>query len=139
MLTGSQDTKVVQASSSTLTESKLFNYLVRNPHEYDPNKPQTNWDFDWDKRDPISLVPPPKSPILSDDDLKKIQQNLNQVKPTATRHLLLIRHGQYNLKGSSDEEKSLTTLVSRLKYTQINLPKIPICPFLFYNILTLLF
>lgn len=111
MLTGSQDSKVVQASS-TLTEGKLFNYLVRNAHEYDPNNPKTNWDFDWDKREPSSLVPPPKTPIITDEELKKINQSLNELKPTATRHLLLIRHGQYNLKGNIDEERSLTPMVS---------------------------
>lgn len=111
MISGSQDTKVVQASS-TLAEGKLFNYLVRNPHEYDANKSQTIWDFDWDKRDPASLVPPPKSPIISDEELKQIHLNISQVKPTATRHLLLIRHGQYNLKGNTDEERSLTPMVS---------------------------
>ena len=31
-------------------------------------------------------------------------------KPTATRHLLLIRHGQYNLEGKSDAERVLTAL-----------------------------
>jgi len=30
--------------------------------------------------------------------------------PTATRHLLLIRHGQYNLQGTNDKERSLTDL-----------------------------
>lgn len=31
-------------------------------------------------------------------------------KPTATRHLILIRHGQYELDGATDEQRILTKL-----------------------------
>lgn len=31
-------------------------------------------------------------------------------KPTATRHIILIRHGQYNLKSEADEDRILTEL-----------------------------
>lgn len=112
MLTGSQDTKAVQALSS-VGEGKLFDYIVKNPHEFNHNLPKTSWDFDWDKRDPASLVPPPR-PLLTEEELKQQVKHSSQVRPTATRHLLLIRHGQYNLKGASDEEKVLTPLVSGL-------------------------
>lgn len=111
MLSGSSDTKPVQASSTT-HEGKLFDYLVKNPHEFNPNLPKTSWDFDWDKRDPSSLVSPSVSSIQSNEDTKNQSKHLKGVTPTATRHLLLIRHGQYNLKGASDEERSLTPLVS---------------------------
>lgn len=30
--------------------------------------------------------------------------------PTATRHIILIRHGQYNSRGDSDETRDLTDL-----------------------------
>lgn len=110
MLTGSQDAKAIQASS-TLGEERLFDYLVRSPHEFNPNLPKVSWDFDWDKRDPASLVPPHKSPLLSTDEIKKQNQLASSVRPTATRHLLLIRHGQYNLKGVTDDERTLTQLV----------------------------
>lgn len=110
MLTGSHDNKAVQASS-TLNEGKLFDYLVRNPHEFNPNIPKTAWDFDWDKRDPASLIPPPRSPLKTDKESEKQNQRLEAARPTATRHLLLVRHGQYNLKGVGDDERSLTPLV----------------------------
>lgn len=110
MLAWPRDTKAVQAASSPTGENKLFDYIIRNPHEFNPNLPKTAWDFDWDKRDPASLVPPPKSPLL-DEDISKQGKN-SSAKPTATRHLFLIRHGQYNLKGATDEEKTLTPLVS---------------------------
>ena len=111
MLTGSQDTKAVQASS-TISEGKLFDYLVRSPHEFNPNLPKTSWDFDWDKRDPASIVPPSKSTLQTEEEIKKQNQQPSLARPTATRHLLLIRHGQYNLKGVTDEERMLTPLVS---------------------------
>ena len=44
----------------------------------------SNWNDNWDKR--------------------------AHAKPTATRHIILIRHGQYNLNGKTDAEKYLTTL-----------------------------
>uniref|UniRef100_A0A6G1SMS7 Serine/threonine-protein phosphatase PGAM5, mitochondrial n=1 Tax=Aceria tosichella TaxID=561515 RepID=A0A6G1SMS7_9ACAR len=109
MLAGPRDTKAVQASSSTLGESKLFDYLVKNPHEFNPNLPKTSWDYDWDKRDPASLVPPGQS-MKSDEDIKRQTRISTPIKPTATRHLFLIRHGQYNLKGATDEERTLTPL-----------------------------
>lgn len=113
MLTGSQDSKAVQASS-TISEGKLFEYLVKNPHEFNPNIPRSSWDFDWDKRDPTSLVPPLKNHLLTEDEIKKHNQRSSRAQPTATRHLLLIRHGQYNLKGVTDEERTLTPLVRLL-------------------------
>lgn len=110
MLTGSQEGKAIQASS-TLGEERLFDYLVRSPHEFNPNLPKVSWDFDWDKRDPASMIPPNKSPLLTTDEIKKQNQLASSVRPTATRHLLLIRHGQYNLKGITDDERTLTQLV----------------------------
>lgn len=114
MLAWPRDTKAVQAASSPLGEVKLFDYIIKNPHEFNPNLPKTDWDFDWDKRDPASLTPA-KSPLL-DEDIKKQGRHSSAAKPTATRHLFLIRHGQYNLKGTSDEEKTLTPLVSLERY-----------------------
>lgn len=113
MLAGHRDTKAVQASSSTIGEGKLFDYIIKNPHEFNPNLPKTAWDFDWDKRDPASLTPP-RVPIQIEEEIKKQSRHSSPARPTATRHLFLIRHGQYNLKGTSDEEKSLTPLVSEL-------------------------
>lgn len=109
MLTGIPDKNAVQASSAN--ENKIFDYIIRNPHEFNPNAPKTNWDFDWDKRDPASLIPPLKTKLKYDGDSKK-QAQQDQPKSTATRHLLLIRHGQYNLNGATDEEKVLTDIVS---------------------------
>ncbi|KAK6184241.1 hypothetical protein SNE40_006749 [Patella caerulea] len=69
--------------------------------------PKIKWDNNWDRRDPKLLVKPVKDENnnnnVNDEDIKK-------QTPTATRHIILIRHGQYNLNGETDEEKYLSDL-----------------------------
>ena len=49
-------------------------------------------------------------------------------RPTATRHLILVRHGQYNLEGKDDSERILTQMgIVQADYTgrrlaELNLP-----------------
>ncbi|KPP64802.1 serine/threonine-protein phosphatase PGAM5, mitochondrial-like [Scleropages formosus] len=47
-----------------------------------------------------------KDTPLSDDPSAELEKK----KPKATRHIILIRHSQYNLKGESDKERFLTSL-----------------------------
>ncbi|KAK3927374.1 Serine/threonine-protein phosphatase PGAM5, mitochondrial [Frankliniella fusca] len=68
--------------------------------------PTTKWDWNWDKRDPQYLVRPSEG---GEDDVR-FKQELESKKPTATRHLLLIRHGQYNMEGKNDRERVLTDI-----------------------------
>lgn len=42
------------------------------------------------------------------EDENKYNERLEAVKPTAVRHLILIRHGQYNLDGATDLDRYLT-------------------------------
>ncbi|XP_061188374.1 serine/threonine-protein phosphatase Pgam5, mitochondrial-like [Saccostrea echinata] len=72
-------------------------------------EPSVKWDDNWDRRDPESLVKPLKNGS-SDKEAKDRANELEKQKPTATRHLLLIRHGQYNLEGKEDSERFLTKL-----------------------------
>lgn len=60
-------------------------------------------------RDPASLVKPIKSKATPEDE-NKYNERLEAVKPTAVRHLILIRHGQYNLDGATDVERFLTEM-----------------------------
>lgn len=59
------------------------------------------------RQEPHTLVKPSKSGSVDSEKVEK-------VKPTATRNLILIRHGQYNLKGTKDEERYLTALGKNL-------------------------
>lgn len=80
------------------------------PPHLDPQRMRfrpSQWDDNWDGRKPVSEDDP---------------------KPKASRHLLLIRHGQYNLKGQADHERKLTDLgrkqaeATGLRLAQLNLP-----------------
>lgn len=75
-------------------------------------EPSVKWDYNWDRRDPASLVKPAKdsSTELTEKDLKNIENDLKKKTPTASRHLLFIRHGQYNTDGPTDLERYLTPL-----------------------------
>ncbi|CAK8682668.1 unnamed protein product [Clavelina lepadiformis] len=75
------------------------------------SNPTALWDFNWDKRDPVSLINP--------CELVRLQKNGNDAEledlisshtPTATRHLIFIRHGQYHTEFKEDEKRTLTAL-----------------------------
>jgi hypothetical protein len=57
------------------------------------------WDFDWDKRAHYTK-------LVSVDESGQPAKK----KHKAVRHLLLVRHGQYNLKGETDQDRILTEL-----------------------------
>lgn len=60
------------------------------------------------RRDPKSLVKPID---LNDSKLQnEYNQKVEGKKSRAARHIFLIRHGQYNLNGETDEERKLTEL-----------------------------
>ena len=93
-------------ATNNLQEKKtVFNSWTTN---YECS-PCGKWDKNWDHRDPKSLVKPLK------DESKPDAQNLyNEAleakKPKANRHLILIRHGQYNIDGLTDSNRYLTEL-----------------------------
>lgn len=81
----------------------------------------------FDSRDPSSLVKPLKSKASPEDE-NKYNERLEAVKPTAVRHLILIRHGQYNLDGATDADRFLTEVGRKQAgYTgeRLNALKIP--------------
>ena len=70
----------------------------------------SKWDYNWDQRDPSNLIRPSKLENLSDDSDHSLQQLIKEYTPTSTRHLIFIRHGQYNTKFKEDEKRTLTQL-----------------------------
>jgi len=68
------------------------------------------WDYDWDKRQPENIFKPLKGSFRDESEENKYNEKLEKARVTASRHLLLIRHGQYNAKGNTDTERSLTEL-----------------------------
>lgn len=57
------------------------------------------WEYNWDCRHFDAV---PEDEALPSGDVKR--------RPTATRHLILVRHGQYNLAGKDDSERTLTPM-----------------------------
>ncbi|RWS22898.1 serine/threonine-protein phosphatase Pgam5-like protein [Leptotrombidium deliense] len=98
------DRKVAKAFS---LETYRNEYLSNSP----PPSSDLKWDFNWDKRDPAMLVKPLlKGTFRSEIEENNYNEKLEKAKVTANRHLLLIRHGQYNLNGMNDNERVLTQL-----------------------------
>lgn len=73
-----------------------------NKHEVKTVFNATAWDYDWDKRNEIA-----KSKIVKRSVDEKEEKDK---QPSIRRHLILIRHGQYNLNGPTDKERILTDL-----------------------------
>lgn len=72
-------------------------------------------------RQPTSLVKPPRN-----GDTNEISnEKLEEVKSRFTRHIILVRHGQYNLDGVNDEERFLTKLgVQQAESTGVRLKQL---------------
>lgn len=72
------------------------------------------WDVNWDKREPEFLVKPLKGhfgqPVPDSKDEHSYNEQLDRLRAKVTRHLILVRHGQYNLSGKTDNERFLTEL-----------------------------
>jgi serine/threonine-protein phosphatase PGAM5 len=81
--------------------------LVHNSQ--DTYQTKSIWDSNWDFRAPTSLVKPLKdgaSPEKENEHNQQLEKNTGK----ALRHIILIRHGQYNLKGLQDKDRYLTDL-----------------------------
>jgi len=66
-------------------------HLMAESESEIPDLPASRkWDENWDRRAPTA--------------------NTTIAKPTASRNIILIRHGQYNLDGTTDAERYLTPL-----------------------------
>lgn len=67
---------------------------------------RNKWNTNWDRRTPESMKKPEKKGQT--DAVEKSSDKPE--KPTASRHLILIRHGQYDQTSSDDKLRSLTEL-----------------------------
>lgn len=67
------------------------------------------WDANWDKRDPETLVRPLKSDA-SEEEKDSRNERVLQNTARSKRIIVLVRHGQYNDKGQDDSERYLTDL-----------------------------
>lgn len=72
-------------------------------------QPSVKWNCNWDKREVASLIKPCKDEDDSSDQ-DKIKEQKDKLFPTATRHIFLIRHGQYEDWKNDDKDRKLTPL-----------------------------
>lgn len=56
------------------------------------------------------MKPLKKSKSINEINNNIINEEIEKYVPTVTRHLILIRHGQYNLNGETDKQRILTEL-----------------------------
>jgi len=69
----------------------------------------TKWNYNWDMREPSSLVKPLKQ-NATPEEIEEYKQAKDKMKPKATRIIVMVRHGQYNLQGRDDSQRYLTEL-----------------------------
>ena len=94
---------------ASAVDCKSFQYY--EGRESSPQFKQKNWDYNWD------LLEPKKDTELSNEKTETSTDNKSNVagvnkkaKPTATRHVILIRHGQYVYSKDGDHQRILTDL-----------------------------
>lgn len=79
------------------------------PEEYEDRllfKPSgTRWDSNWDMYEKGT-----KKPRNKDGGRVDYDEESKEIKPTAVRHLVFIRHGQYYDSAKNDDDKRLTEL-----------------------------
>lgn len=66
------------------------------------------WDHNWDRRHPEWLANVSKVENETDKESRK-KRSLKD-KTNVRHHIILIRHGQYNINGKTDSERTLTKL-----------------------------
>ena len=92
------------ASGEELWDRKL---IKGNPY----NSLSQKWNYNWDRRHPEMLVKPLRPSQKTDEKaVEARREKVKEVTPKNIRKVILIRHGQYNLEGKSDEERYLTEL-----------------------------
>ncbi|KAL3120733.1 hypothetical protein niasHT_008025 [Heterodera trifolii] len=112
MTMANQNSPSTEKNTSEVQQKVAKQAVVKSgTHNYQPIDVQslgtgeiTRWDYNWDKRDPFSMVIG-KGYEAADEEKKK--EILAKYVPTATRNIFLIRHGQYEL---DSETKELTVL-----------------------------
>ena len=98
----------VLAEEKTSKSTKVHPSNVSSLMKTSVDIPPAQWDYNWDKREPTSLVRPLKS-NPSSEEIEAHEAKVKEKTPTARRTYILVRHGQYEMK-DTDEERILTEL-----------------------------
>ncbi|XP_041971852.1 serine/threonine-protein phosphatase Pgam5, mitochondrial-like isoform X2 [Aricia agestis] len=115
MATLSRFQKIALISLGAVGGSLAYYQIGKNEKKFDVQnawttnyKPSVKWDRNWDHSEPQSIVKPPKT--SSPEEQNTYNEKLEKAKSKAVRHVLLVRHGQYNTSGETDLDKTLTEL-----------------------------
>ncbi|XP_017756880.1 PREDICTED: serine/threonine-protein phosphatase PGAM5, mitochondrial-like [Eufriesea mexicana] len=68
----------------------------------------SSWDYNWDRRDPRGLINPMK--INNESNQNTYDKQLISKTTKVMHHIILIRHGQYNVEAKTDADRTLTNL-----------------------------
>ncbi|KAG5680871.1 hypothetical protein PVAND_010352 [Polypedilum vanderplanki] len=98
---------ITGASLYFLLKDEKFK-IVENSNKSETNK-FPEFDLNWDHRAETALVKPFKDGSNASKQ-KSYSEKLEKYRSRAVRHILLIRHGQYFLNGTTDKERVLTQL-----------------------------
>lgn len=72
---------------------------------------QNDWDDNWDHRKPMRKKEDPTMVVVEKDyEPSTIPITPEVPKSTATRHVILVRHGQYEMESHDDVNRVLTAL-----------------------------
>uniref|UniRef100_A0A7E4ZUK1 Serine/threonine-protein phosphatase PGAM5, mitochondrial n=1 Tax=Panagrellus redivivus TaxID=6233 RepID=A0A7E4ZUK1_PANRE len=97
----------MKAFAATLVDTRSSSSSLSSSGYYPDDFPKKPWDHNWDLRDPLSLVDQRE---YEKADADKRKEMVAKQRPTATRHIILIRHGQYVLDTKDPVERKLTPL-----------------------------
>jgi serine/threonine-protein phosphatase PGAM5 len=93
----------LQASSDDVVadDHKLFDGQCLKRQMHQPNVPYPAWDYNWDQR---------MTEATTLESLRTVSGLLNSRRRGTVRHVLLVRHGQYDETSSDDRDRVLTPL-----------------------------
>lgn len=96
----SQSTKSEASTNGNTNTNKeeLFENQCLKRQMYTPKVPYPAWDYNWDGNE------------TPETSLEAAKQGLTQTLKGKTRHVILVRHGQYEESSDKDEERVLTPL-----------------------------
>lgn len=93
-------THTAMNAASSKNDEELYANLFPKRQLYVPKKEYPLWDANWDNRQPV--------PLENKDEERRKQRLIR--KSGTTRHIILIRHGQYDETHKEDEKRTLTKL-----------------------------
>ena len=102
------DSNAIKAEEKSNISIKTHPSHVSSLMKTSSDLPPAQWDYNWDKREPESLVKPLKS-NPTPEEIEAYEAKIKEKTPTARRTYILVRHGQYEMK-ETDEERILTAL-----------------------------